>query len=97
MAKPEADVHACTLLLRGERHALTCVYLFVDCFTGASKDVLNEVERNLMDAMFVARNVMRESRLVTGGGAIEMSISQGGNVCVCVSVVFLATREVDFG
>lgn len=44
---------------------------------GASKDVLNEVERNLMDAMFVARNVMRESRLVTGGGAIEMSISQG--------------------
>jgi len=43
---------------------------------GASKDVLNEVERNLMDAMNVARNVVHDSRLVPGGGAIEMAISQ---------------------
>lgn len=35
------------------------------------------MERNLNDAMSVARNVMRESRVVAGGGAIEMSISQG--------------------
>jgi len=43
---------------------------------GASKDVLNEVERNLMDAMNVARNVVVDPRLVPGGGAIEMAISQ---------------------
>jgi len=43
---------------------------------GASKDVLNEVERNLMDAMNVARNVVQDARLVPGGGAIEMAISQ---------------------
>jgi len=43
---------------------------------GASKDVLKEVERNLMDAMCVARNVWLEPRLVPGGGAIEMTISQ---------------------
>jgi T-complex protein 1 subunit gamma len=43
---------------------------------GASKDVLNEVERNLMDAMNVARNVAYDPRLVPGGGAIEMALSQ---------------------
>jgi len=43
---------------------------------GASKDVLKEVERNLMDAMCVARNVWLDPRLVPGGGATEMTISQ---------------------
>eukprot|EP00276_Gloeochaete_wittrockiana_P008833 CAMPEP_0184656178 /NCGR_PEP_ID=MMETSP0308-20130426/15879_1 /TAXON_ID=38269 /ORGANISM="Gloeochaete witrockiana, Strain SAG 46.84" /LENGTH=507 /DNA_ID=CAMNT_0027093165 /DNA_START=278 /DNA_END=1801 /DNA_ORIENTATION=+ len=43
---------------------------------GASKDVLNEVERNLLDAMNVARNVVIEPKLVPGGGAIEMAVSQ---------------------
>lgn len=42
---------------------------------GASKDVLNEVERNLQDAMHVARNVMVDPRLVPGGGAAEMALS----------------------
>tara|TARA_B110000208_G_scaffold58547_2_gene76569 strand:+ start:357 stop:1961 length:1605 start_codon:yes stop_codon:yes gene_type:complete len=42
---------------------------------GASKDVLNEVERNLQDAMQVARNVMFEPRLCPGGGATEMAVS----------------------
>jgi len=43
---------------------------------GANKDVLNEVERNLNDAMQVTRNILLEPRLVPGGGAIEMAISQ---------------------
>ena len=42
---------------------------------GASKDVLAEVERNLQDAMNVARNVMVDPRLVAGGGAGEMALS----------------------
>eukprot|EP00271_Cylindrocystis_brebissonii_P013207 TRINITY_DN32864_c0_g1_i1.p1 TRINITY_DN32864_c0_g1~~TRINITY_DN32864_c0_g1_i1.p1 ORF type:complete len:558 (-),score=131.51 TRINITY_DN32864_c0_g1_i1:673-2346(-) len=42
---------------------------------GASKDVLNEVERNLQDAMAVARNVVQDPKLVPGGGAVEMSVS----------------------
>lgn len=42
---------------------------------GASKDVLHEVERNLQDAMHVARNVMLENRLVPGGGAVEMALA----------------------
>jgi T-complex protein 1 subunit gamma len=42
---------------------------------GASKDMLNEVERNLHDAMAVVRNVMDDPRLVPGGGAVEMSLS----------------------
>eukprot|EP00887_Chlorella_sp_A99_P000807 scaffold5.g807.t1 len=37
---------------------------------GASKDVLNE------DAMGVARNVVRDPRLVPGGGAVEMAVSR---------------------
>ncbi|KAL6775915.1 CCT3 [Auxenochlorella protothecoides x Auxenochlorella symbiontica] len=44
---------------------------------GASKDVLNEVERNLHDAMGVARNVVLDPRLVPGGGAVEMAVSHG--------------------
>lgn len=42
---------------------------------GASKDVLNEIERNLQDALGVARNVMINPKLVPGGGALEMELS----------------------
>lgn len=42
---------------------------------GPSKDILNEVERNLQDAMAAARNVFFDPRLVPGGGATEMAIS----------------------
>lgn len=42
---------------------------------GPSKDILNEIERNLQDAMFVARNVMFHPRLSPGGGATEMAVS----------------------
>jgi T-complex protein 1 subunit gamma len=43
---------------------------------GASKDVLNEIERNLQDAMHVVRNIFIDPRVVPGGGAIEMALSQ---------------------
>jgi len=42
---------------------------------GASKDVLNEIERNLHDAMGVARNVLNNPHLVPGGGALEMELA----------------------
>lgn len=42
---------------------------------GASKDILMEMERNLDDAMQVARNVFIEPKLMPGGGATEMAIS----------------------
>ncbi|KAL6501702.1 T-complex protein 1 subunit gamma [Orobanche gracilis] len=42
---------------------------------GASKDLLNEVERNLQDAMSVARNIIKNPKLVPGGGATEMTVS----------------------
>lgn len=42
---------------------------------GASKDILNEIDRNLVDAMSVARNVMFEASLSPGGGATEMAVS----------------------
>lgn len=43
---------------------------------GASKDVLNETERNLQDALNVARNILLDPKLVPGGGAVEMAVSQ---------------------
>ncbi|XP_025076648.1 T-complex protein 1 subunit gamma-like [Pomacea canaliculata] len=46
---------------------------------GASKDVLNEVERNLQDAMNVARNVMVDPFLLPGGGAAEMALAHALN------------------
>ncbi|KAJ3243279.1 T-complex protein 1 subunit gamma [Chytriomyces hyalinus] len=42
---------------------------------GPSKDVLQEIDRNLQDAMCVARNVMFEPKLCPGGGATEMALS----------------------
>jgi T-complex protein 1 subunit gamma len=42
---------------------------------GASKDVLNEIERNLHDAFNVARNILLEPKLLPGGGATEMALS----------------------
>jgi len=43
---------------------------------GGSKDVLNEIERNLTDAMSIARNILFDPKLVPGGGAVEMSLAQ---------------------
>jgi len=42
---------------------------------GGSKDVLNEIERNLIDAMNVARNILIDPRALPGGGATEMAIA----------------------
>jgi len=42
---------------------------------GASRDVLNEMERNLHDAFNVARNIILEPRLLPGGGAVEMELA----------------------
>ncbi|KAH9172192.1 T-complex protein 1 [Lactarius sanguifluus] len=44
---------------------------------GPSKDILNEIDRNLADAMSVARNVVFNPTLVPGGGAVEMAVSVG--------------------
>mmetsp|Transcript_45497 Transcript_45497/g.114559 ORF Transcript_45497/g.114559 Transcript_45497/m.114559 type:complete len:562 (+) Transcript_45497:101-1786(+) len=42
---------------------------------GASRDVLNEMERNLQDAFCVARNIILEPRMLPGGGATEMELA----------------------
>lgn len=42
---------------------------------GPSKDILNEIDRNLADAMAVARNVIHHPRLSPGGGATEMAVA----------------------
>jgi len=42
---------------------------------GGSRDVLNEFERNLQDAVQVARQIVLEPKLLPGGGATEMSIA----------------------
>jgi len=44
---------------------------------GGSKDVLNELERNLQDAMQVVRNVVYHPKLLPGGGATEMAVAMG--------------------
>ncbi|KAM3719903.1 T-complex protein 1 subunit gamma [Dirofilaria immitis] len=46
---------------------------------GPSKDIINELERNLQDALSVVRNIMINPRLVPGGGAIEMALAQALN------------------
>jgi len=41
---------------------------------GGSKDVLNEMSRNLDDAMNVVRALLLDARILPGGGATEMAI-----------------------
>lgn len=55
---------------------------------GASKEILMETERNVQDALHVARNVMLNPKVVPGGGATEVAVSQVNNfVCVCARCV----------
>lgn len=42
---------------------------------GASKDILNEIERNLHDLLADARNLLLSPRLCPGGGATEMAVA----------------------
>ncbi|KAI8869569.1 T-complex protein 1 subunit gamma [Ramicandelaber brevisporus] len=42
---------------------------------GPTKDILNEIERNLQDCMQAVRNVHFNPRMCPGGGATEMAIS----------------------
>ncbi|XP_070712364.1 T-complex protein 1 subunit gamma-like [Pempheris klunzingeri] len=42
---------------------------------GANKDILNEIDRNLHDAMSVARNIILDPSVVPGGGATEIAIA----------------------
>ena len=44
---------------------------------GGSKDVSNEIERNLYDAMEAVRNVVFDPKLLPGGGATEMAVAMG--------------------
>lgn len=59
-------------------------YSFITCdkpkactilLRGTAKDTLNEIERNLHDALAVAKNIITEPLLLPGGGASEMSVA----------------------
>lgn len=42
---------------------------------GPTKDILNELERNFMDAVKVAKNIFMSPKLCPGGGAAEMAMA----------------------
>ncbi|KAI3383126.1 hypothetical protein SNEBB_004487 [Seison nebaliae] len=43
---------------------------------GSSKDIMNEIERNLEDAIAIVRNIMLDGYVVPGGGATEIHLSK---------------------
>ncbi len=43
---------------------------------GANDMLLDEAERNIMDALHSLRNIMREPKIVGGGGAVEVELSE---------------------
>ncbi|KAJ5076016.1 t-complex protein 1 subunit gamma [Anaeramoeba ignava] len=43
---------------------------------GPNKDIINEIERNVNEAMKAVRNILLEPRVLPGGGAFEMTLSQ---------------------
>ncbi|OQS54501.1 CCT3 [Ecytonucleospora hepatopenaei] len=46
---------------------------------GPTKDINNELERNFMDAIKVAKNIVEDKRTFPGGGATEMAVSVFAN------------------
>mmetsp|Transcript_10666 Transcript_10666/g.24765 ORF Transcript_10666/g.24765 Transcript_10666/m.24765 type:complete len:476 (-) Transcript_10666:724-2151(-) len=42
---------------------------------GPSRDILDEIERNLHDALSVAKNIFSNPKVIPGGGATELAIS----------------------
>ncbi|CAD5210572.1 unnamed protein product [Bursaphelenchus okinawaensis] len=46
---------------------------------GPSKDIINEVDRNLQDAVACVRNILLNPRIVPGAGALEMALSHALN------------------
>jgi T-complex protein 1 subunit gamma len=67
------------------RHIASEVFsFFVECdrpkacsiiLRGGSKDILQEMDRNLQDAMCVTRNILQSPKILPGGGATEMAVS----------------------
>lgn len=68
---PTCRLHRYFTFLEKCEQAKACTILL----RGGSKDVLNEIERNLMDAMQVVRNVVFDPRMLPGGGATEFAIA----------------------
>ena len=66
-------------LAQDSPHIIPIKQCKADSQCASLQDVLNEVERNLHDAMGVARNVALDPRLVPGGGAVEMAVARGLN------------------
>ncbi|KAH9972759.1 T-complex protein 1 [Lactifluus volemus] len=82
----ESDIGTCCGLFNIEKIGDEYFTFLTECTTpkactillrGPSKDILNEIDRNLADAMSVARNVVFNPTLVPGGGAVEMAVSVG--------------------
>jgi T-complex protein 1 subunit gamma len=63
------DEHFCYLVDCEDPKACTVI------LRGGTKDVLNEIERNLHDAFAVAKNLLIEPRQLPGGGACEMEVA----------------------
>jgi len=64
-----ADEYFCTLEKCSSPKACSIV------LRGPSKDIINELERDLQDALCVARNLYYTPSIVPGGGSIEMTLS----------------------
>ena len=80
----ESDIGSDSKLFEIRKYGEEYFSFFEDCknpsacsilLRGGSKDSLNEMERNLHDALGVARNIFACPKLVPGGGATEMEIS----------------------
>ncbi|KAL5561161.1 hypothetical protein UlMin_030908 [Ulmus minor] len=78
----ESDVGTGTGLFEVKKIGDEFFAFIVDCkdpkactvlLRGASKDLLNEVERNLQDAMSIARNIIKNPKLVPRGGGAELT------------------------
>ena len=46
------------------------------CCRLSSPDILNEMERNFLDAVGVVKNLMFDPRILPGGGATELAVGQ---------------------
>ena len=101
-----ANTRAVTVFVRGSNKMVSCsVHSIMIALSDADgSQIIDEAKRSLHDALCVVRNLVRDNRIVYGGGAAEIACSlaveeaavkvRHFNINVTMSLLTIASRRV---
>ena len=70
-----ANTRAVTVFVRGSNKMVTTLLPFILTGVNQSAKIIDEAKRSLHDALCVVRNLVKDNRVVYGGGAAEIACS----------------------